>query len=124
MNTAGDYCNKVSLEKRKEITSYAKEKFPGKLPIIVEYERNFPDDKRIPKFKFLVPKNFRMLDFTSVLRNKMNLSSKSGLFIFVGDTSKGGTLVRQGDFISTVHENYSHQDGFLYLVISLENVYG
>jgi len=119
MNNAGNFIKNVTLEKRKEITDYIYKKFPDKLPIIVEYNHDFPKDKRLIKFKFLVPKKFLMLEFTSFLRNKMELDPSIGIFIFVDNT-----LVKQGDHITTIYDKYVKEDNFLYFTLNIENVYG
>lgn len=119
MNTAGDYRKNISFDIRKKTTESAVERYPDKLPIIVEYDKDFPRDKRIPKQKFLVPGEYRMSEFTYIIRNKLSLDSKTAMFIFVSDL-----LPRQDDQLSSIYGKHSDPDGFLYVVVSLEHVYG
>ena len=127
MNANGNYRKTFLEEKRKKISDYISLKHPEKLPIIVEYEENFPNEFRIEECKYLVNNSFRVFEFTKFLREKIKLSSVKGLLVYINFQSnkkQKKILINQSDLLGTVHNNYSHTDGFLYLSLGIESVFG
>jgi len=109
-----------SFETRAAESGRIREKFPGRVPIIVE--RSTRADKTMPaidKNKFLVPGDLTLGQFIYVIRKRMELSSDKALFVFVGNgLPTTGTLIRE--LFRTHHDD----DGFLYMEYCGESTFG
>lgn len=109
-----------TFEQRKEEASRVLEKYPGRLPIICE--RNKQASKECPdidKKKYLVPQDLTMGQFLYVVRKRMNIPAEKAIFLFVGNTIAPSTSL-----ISNVYNYHVDKDGFLYITYSYENVFG
>lgn len=73
-----------TIEKRIAESTKIREKFPDKIPIIVE-KGNKTDIPDIDKNKFLVPNDLTVGQFSYVIRKRLQLSSETALFIVVNN---------------------------------------
>jgi GABA(A) receptor-associated protein len=107
-----------SLEKRTNEAKKIRERYPDRIPIIVEKDlkSDVPD---IDKKKFLVPDNLTMCQFQYVIRKRIKVNPEKSIFIFVN-----GKLVPSSSLLSTVFEEHADEDGFLYMVYNGENTFG
>jgi GABA(A) receptor-associated protein len=108
-----------SFEARLEESSRIREKFPGRIPVIVERSARSLTVPVIDKQKFLVPGDLSVSQFIFVIRRRLNLPPEQALFIFVGNT-----LPTTGILIRELHASYADKDGFLYVTYCGENVFG
>ena len=94
-------------------------KCPDKIPIIVQ-----PSSKSrltLSRRKFLTPKDFSLLNFMSKLREHVhNLHHNATLFLLL----ENGTIPLMTLSIDQLYHRYSDPDGFLYIIICEENVFG
>ncbi|GAB2231582.1 hypothetical protein Droror1_Dr00010591 [Drosera rotundifolia] len=114
----GSFKLDFSFEMRKAESARIKEKFPERIPIIVERaERtDIPD---IDKKKYLVPADLTVGQFVYVVRKRVKLSADKAIFIFVKNT-----LPPTGALLSAIYEEHKDEDGFLYMTYSGENTFG
>lgn len=114
-----DYKSQHTFESRLEESTRIKEKFPGRIPVIVErckVTSNIPD---IDKKKFLVPSDLSVSQFIFIIRKRIQLPSEMALFLFVNQTlPTTSTLIRE------LYEEHQNPDGFLYMEYSGENTFG
>ena len=109
-----------SFESRKKEATRIIEKYPDRIPIIIEpanvKNNELPD---IDKKKYLVPKDLIVGQFMYVIRKRIKLSSEKAIYLFVGNIipPSSGTL-------SSLYYNYKNEDGFLYITYSGENTFG
>jgi GABA(A) receptor-associated protein len=68
----------------------------------------------------LAPLDLTMAEFTYTIRSRMELPPSRAMFMFTSD----GVLPCQSDLVISVYEKFRHKDGFLYLLIYSENVFG
>jgi GABA(A) receptor-associated protein len=108
-----------SFEARAEEARRIREKFPGRIPVIVERGRRSTTVPMLDKQKFLVPGDLNVSQFIFVIRKRLNLPSEQALFLFVGNT-----LPTTGMLIRELHASYADKDGFLYVTYCGENVFG
>ena len=92
-------------------------KYPDRIPIICE--RSPTSDCPIVKKKYLVPHDFTMGQFLSVLRKRMNLPPEKAIFLFIQTT-----IYHSSCLISTIYETNKDADGFLYITYASENTFG
>ena len=109
-----------SFETRATESSRIREKFPGRIPIIVE--RSPRADKTMPaidKNKFLVPADLTLGQFVYVIRKRMNLPPDKALFVFVGNS-----LPTTGSLMRELFHSHRNDDGFLYMEYCGESTFG
>ncbi|XP_014517663.1 autophagy-related protein 8A [Vigna radiata var. radiata] len=106
------------LERRKAEASRIREKYPDRIPVIVEKaERtDIPD---IDKKKYLVPADLTVGQFVYVVRKRIKLGAEKAIFVFINDT-----LPSTAALMSAIYEENKDQDGFLYMTYSGENTFG
>mmetsp|Transcript_11428 Transcript_11428/g.20149 ORF Transcript_11428/g.20149 Transcript_11428/m.20149 type:complete len:139 (+) Transcript_11428:115-531(+) len=106
------------LEKRKQEAARIKEKYPDRIPVIVERaeKSDIPD---IDKKKYLVPSDLTVGQFVYVIRKRIKLSPERAIFIFVRNI-----LPPSAALMSSVYADHRDEDGFLYITYSGENTFG
>lgn len=107
-----------SLDKRKAEAARIKEKYPDRIPVIVEKsdKSDIPD---IDKKKYLVPSDLTVGQFVYVIRKRIKLSPEKAIFIFVKNI-----LPPTAALMSSIYEDHKDEDGFLYITYSGENTFG
>ncbi|KAF8370124.1 hypothetical protein HHK36_003266 [Tetracentron sinense] len=106
------------LERRTAEAARIREKYPDRIPVIVEKaERSdIPD---IDKKKYLVPADLTVGQFVYVVRKRIKLSAEKAIFIFVKNI-----LPPTAAMMSAIYEENKDEDGFLYMSYSGENTFG
>ncbi|ESQ44014.1 hypothetical protein EUTSA_v10006314mg [Eutrema salsugineum] len=97
------------FEKRKAEALRIREKYPDRVPVIVEKAEK-SDIPNIDKKKFLVPADLTIGQFVYVIRKRIQLSAEKAIFIFV-------------DNVLPPTEK-KEEDGFLYVTYSGESTFG
>lgn len=103
------------------------EKYPNKIPIIVELNEKygwFTKTEKLPnldKTKYLVPDELKFGQFIQVIRKRIKLDPEKAMFIFVGDS---GEIPPSGETLAEVYQKHQDSDKFLYLLITGESIYG
>jgi GABA(A) receptor-associated protein len=107
------------FEARAEESRRIRDKFPGRVPIIVERGQRSLSVPVIDKQKFLVPGDLSVAQFIFVIRRRLNLPAEQALFLFIGSM-----LPTTGMLVRELHASYADADGFLYATYCGENVFG
>lgn len=108
-----------SFSKRAQECKRIRERFPGRVPIILERALFCGDVPEIEKHKFLVPSDMTVGQFIFVVRKHLVLPPERALFVFVGSV-----LPPTGALLKEVYAQYADPDGFLYAVYAGENTFG
>lgn len=95
------------------------QKFPDRIPVICEREKNKFDIPDLTKKKFLLPRDLKMIEFVIVIRNKMKLKQEYALFVTINDIIPNSTQT-----MNNLYEEYKDNDGFLYVNYCSENTFG
>ena len=106
------------LERRQGEASRIREKYPDRIPVIVE-KADRSDIPEIDKKKYLVPADLTVGQFVYVVRKRMMLGAEKAIFVFVNNT-----LPPTASLMSAIYEEHKDQDGFLYMTYSGENTFG
>jgi len=114
-----DFRSKYTLEQRQEEAWRISQKFPGRVPVIVERSMTSKTVPTIDKQKFLVPGDLTLGQFVFVIRTRMKLPPESALFCFIG-----GTLPTTGSLMRELFGQFRDPDGFLYASYCGENTFG
>jgi GABA(A) receptor-associated protein len=109
---------KYDFEKRKMEVDRIRDKYPTKIPIIVEKNKksSVPD---LDKGKFLVPADLTVGQFLHIVRKRIKLSSEQALYIFINNTIPPTSAP-----LTSLYEHHKDEDGFLYITYSGENTFG
>jgi GABA(A) receptor-associated protein len=107
-----------NTEQRKYESSRIRQKYPDRIPVIVEKspKSDVPD---LDKKKYLVPSDLTVGQFVYVIRKRVKLSAEKAIFIFVNNA-----LPPTASLMSTIYEENKDEDGFLYVQYSGENTFG
>lgn len=112
------YKERVSFEERVKESFRIREKFPGKIPVIVERapKSNVP---LVDKNKFLVPGDLTLGQFTFVIRKRLILPSEQALFVYINNC-----LPTTSSLMRELYAQYMESDGFIYILYTGENTFG
>lgn len=107
-----------TLEKRMAESKKILDKYPDRIPIIVEKGdgKNLPE---IDKKKYLVPSDLTMGQFLYVIRKRIKLEPTKGLYIFIDNI-----LPATSQTVGNIYNEKKDPDGFLYIVYQSENTFG
>jgi len=105
-------------EQRKAESARIKEKYPDRLPIIVE-KSDKSKVEEIDKKKYLVPADLTCGQFVYVIRKRLKLEAEKAIFLFVN-----GVIPPTSELLSAVFDEHKDDDGFLYITYSTENTFG
>jgi GABA(A) receptor-associated protein len=111
----------ASLENRLAESTRIREKYPDRVPVIVERsEKCAKDIPIINRSKYLVPMNMTVGQFICVIRKRVNMDGNKALFIYTNQN----VLPCVGALMGTLFESHMDEDGFLYIKYSGENTFG
>lgn len=114
-----EYKTEYSLQERICQTQEILMKYPDKIPIICEKNHKSNFTHAIDKKKYLVPFDFTVGQFMYVIRKRLKLSSEYGLYFFID-----GYIPASNKLISEIYNKYRDNDGYLYIIYSMENTFG
>ncbi|XP_054787541.1 autophagy-related protein 8C-like isoform X2 [Prosopis cineraria] len=106
------------LEKRLEESARIREKYPDRIPVIVE-RADRSDIADVDKKKYLVPGDLSVGQFVYVIRKRIKLSAEKAIFVFINNI-----LPPTAALMSAIYEEHKDEDGFLYMTYSGENTFG
>ena len=109
---------KYPLEKRKTESTRILEKYPNRIPVIVEKEE-LSNIGVIDKKKYLVPVDLTVGQFMFVIRKRIKLPPEDAIFLFIDNTLPPTTSL-----MSQVYKQHANPDGFLYVLYSGESTFG
>jgi GABA(A) receptor-associated protein len=95
------------------------QKFPDRIPIIVEKSSYATTMSDIDKNKYLVPDNLTMGQFAFVIRKRVKMPPEQALFFFIGQIIPAMNMQ-----LNEIYVKNKDVDGFLYITYSNENTFG
>ena len=115
-----DYRSKVLYIDRFSESKRIMEKYPDKIPIICEKDKNSSSNcPDIDKNKYLAPIDLTLGQFIYVIRNRTKIPAEKAMFVFIN-----GGIQPNSRYISTLYNSYKNEDGFLYITYAFENTFG
>ena len=112
------YINKFrekSLAERKNTSDMIKFKYINRVPIIVDCTDKITLDKN----KYIVPNDLSIAQFIFIIKKRLKINPSDAIFITCNNK-----LINSNTTIEYVYNKEMSDDGFLYFIISLENVFG
>lgn len=104
---------------RKEENRKIKEKWPEKVPLILERDSNSGIEE-LGLTKFLCPKNYSVSRFLQNLRQKLHMNQEFVIFLM----ANGETLLSNDVLMGEAYEKHGDEDGFLYLLYTSDQGMG
>lgn len=107
-----------SASNRKEEVERVLEKYPDRIPIIVEIDKKsgLPE---LDKTKYLISRDLTVGQFQHVIRKRISLTPDKAIFFFVNNT-----LPTTSEIMSNVYDKHKDEDGFLVMRVTSENTFG
>ncbi|XP_057664839.1 microtubule-associated proteins 1A/1B light chain 3C-like [Diorhabda carinulata] len=109
-----------TVEVRREEVLAIKNRFPTKIPIIVQRYHKETQLPPLDKAKFLVPQDITMSQFQIIIRNRIRLNPQQALYILVNNKSMTSLTLT----ISQVYAEHANANGFLYITYASQEVFG
>ena len=106
------------FEERKLEAERILEKYPDRIPIIVERSIR-TDVPEIDKKKYLVPKDITVGQFVYIIRKRIKLAPEKAIFLFLNET-----IPPTASLLSELYVDNKDEDKFLYLTYAGENTFG
>jgi GABA(A) receptor-associated protein len=103
------------LEERIKISQKIISKYPQRVPIIVDCKQEIILDKN----KYIVPNDLTVAQFMYILKKRINVNEQKSIFLLCNNQ-----LVICTESINSLFNRQKDYDGFLYIIISLENTFG
>ena len=95
------------------------QKYPDRIPIIVERCSNDTTTELINKNKYLAPSSLTVGQFVYVIRKRLVLAPEKAIFLFIG-----GILPPTASLLGSIYDEHKDRDHFLYITYSGENTFG
>jgi GABA(A) receptor-associated protein len=114
-----NYKQKFTHEERYREGSRITQKYPDRVPIILEKNASADSIPDIDKHKFLVPRDLTVGQFIYVIRKRIDISAEKGLFIFIN-----GIIPPTNALVGDIYNKHTDPDMFLYITYCGENAFG
>jgi GABA(A) receptor-associated protein len=124
------YREKYTIEERKFESSRVKIKYPDRIPVILTKD-NSSLLKDISKQKYLVPYDYTIGQFLTLIRKQILIEQEQAINLFVIDYNYNQILAATSVTMESLYNQYvsnlisnENYDGYLYIVYTGENVFG
>ena len=108
-----------SLKDRRNESYRIRQKYPDRVPVIVEQTQNNTRLSDIDKKKYLVPRDLTLGQFMYVIRKRIKLPPEQAIFLFID-----GMIPASTTMLAVMDDNHRDMDGFLYITYNGENTFG
>lgn len=98
---------------------YVLQKYPKKVPVIVQRCINCNDLPELPKKKFLMPKELKMCEFLYYIRRQISVPAHISVFIYVNNS-----LPSLNSHMELLYNEEKNENGFLYIYYASEHTFG
>ena len=119
-NRKNTYKEGVSLEQRRMEAKDSRIRYPTKIPLVVERSRSEKQLSSMDKMKWLVPHEMSILQLSLVLKQRLRCQPHQQFFLLIN----GRVFPHLHTPLATLHNQFSDEDGFLYLSYSSQECFG
>lgn len=110
---------KFEEKNRKAEALKIRQKYPDRIPTIVEKSNLCSELMNIDKTKYLVPQDITMSQFIFIIRKRLKLPPEKALFLFINNFVVSGHQT-----MANIYDEHKDEDNFLYVEYSSENTFG
>jgi hypothetical protein len=116
-----DFISNFKLQKeecRQKNCQQLLHKYEDRIPIIVEMKKNM-NNYTLTKHKYMIPRDKSIGEVLNIFRLKLRIKPGESIFLLCNNQLLIGT-----DNIQAIYNKFKDTDGFLYIYICCENVFG
>jgi len=95
------------------------EKYPDRVPLIIQPSKNDRDMFPIDKSKYITPRDLTMMHLQQIIRKRIKFPPEKALFMFINNRMFPITSI-----VGTIYDENKDADGFLYVTYCQENTFG
>ena len=106
-----------TIEQRKKEFKKINEKYPERIPIVVDIENG--KELFLKRRKFLVERDMIFINFVHIVRKMLKVSPNESLFFLYE-----GIIPPQTHTLGQIYGERKSEDGFMVLTVAKENTFG
>lgn len=95
------------------------EKYPDRVPLIIQPSKSDRDSYPIDKSKYITPRDLTLLQLQQIIRKRVKFPAEKALFMFINNKIYPITSI-----IGSVYDTNKDSDGFLYITYCQESTFG
>ena len=125
-----DFRKRFKFEERKEITNKILSKYDEKCPIYLSFDSQL-NLKSLKNYnRYIVTSNLTLSQFLLIVKKKINIDATESLTLFIeiydknNSNMKDSIIAPLSSSINSVYNINKNDDGFLYMRLIKENVFG
>lgn len=107
-----------NLERVKK-SQFILEKYPDRVPLIIQPSKNDRDAYPIDKSKYITPRDLTLMQLQQIIRKRIRFPAENALFLFINNKIYPVTSL-----IGTIYDDNKDTDGFLYVTYCQESTFG
>lgn len=116
--TANTFVPNDHLERVKK-SQLILEKYPDRVPLIIQPSKSDRDSYPIDKSKYITPRDLTLLQLQQIIRKRVKFPAEKALFMFINNKIYPITSI-----IGSVYDTNKDSDGFLYITYCQESTFG
>jgi len=95
------------------------EKYPDRVPVIIQPSKTDRDLYPIDKSKYITPRDLTLMQLQQIIRKRIRFPPEKALFMFVNNK-----LYPITSLVGNIYDENKDSDGFLYVTYCQENTFG
>lgn len=95
------------------------EKYPDRVPLIIEPSKNDRVSYPIDKSKYITPRDLTLAQLQQIIRKRIRFPPEKALFMFINNR-----LFPITSMVGQIYDDNKDDDGFLYITYCQENTFG
>jgi GABA(A) receptor-associated protein len=95
------------------------EKYPDRVPLIIQPSKNDRDTFPIDKSKYITPRDLTLMQLQQIIRKRVRFPAEKALFIFINNKIYPVTSL-----VGAIYDTNKDADGFLYITYCQESTFG
>lgn len=95
------------------------EKYPDRVPLIIQPSKTDRDAYPIDKSKYITPRDLTLLQLQQIIRKRIHFPAEKAMFMFINNKIYPITSI-----IGPVYDANKDTDGFLYVTYCQESTFG
>jgi hypothetical protein len=125
-----DFRKKFKFEERKDITRKIISKYEDKCPIYLSFDSQLSFKSLKNYNRYIVSNNLTLTQFLLIVKKKINFDPTESLTLFIEIYDKNSSNIKDtilaplSSSINTIYDINKNEDGFLYMKVLKENVFG
>lgn len=95
------------------------EKYPDRVPLIIQPSKNDREVFPIDKSKYITPRDLTLLQLQQIIRKRVKFPAEKALFMFINNK-----IYPISAMVGTIYDTNKDPDGFLYVTYCQESTFG